>query len=71
MILRLYLYVNVHITNISRNIVLSCHYSVCHWGEQSQRCLEISEMNKLYRAFEGLCHLEREEYLKTFTAYTP
>ena len=29
-------------------------------------------MNKLYRAFEGLhvCHLVREEYLKTLTAYT-
>ena len=34
-------------------------------------CLEISEMNKLYRSFWKFSHLEWEEYLKTFTPYTP
>ena len=45
---------------------------VCEQGQTHYKCLEISEMNKLYRAFEGLhvYHLAREEYLKTFTAYT-
>ena len=35
------------------------------------RCLQISEMNKLHRSFWKFSYLEWEEYLKTFTAYTP